>query len=55
MKIPIGDSTHNLNIEVDMSNPEHVKLVNQIKQAQKKLFDMHNQSASSLAQLKKHE
>lgn len=55
MKIPIGDSIHNLNIEVDMSNPEHVKLVNQIKQAQKKLFDMHSQSPSSLAQLKKHE
>jgi len=55
MKIPIGDSIHNLNIEVDMSNPEHVKLVNQIKQAQKKLWNMHNQSPSSLAQLKKHE
>ena len=55
MKIPIGDSIHNLNIEVDMSNPEHVKLVNQIKQAQKKLIDMHNQSPSSLTQLKKHE
>lgn len=53
MKIIIENYRLNINREVDMSNPENVKLVNKIKQANKKLWDMHNQSPSSLTQLRK--